>query len=276
MAEIYTPFMPGETDSAFAKAVAKAGAPVSNPAAYGTVPAPPPPPRQTAGDATAAAMGLGNAVYNQLPGYNASLGNIGANIQSETAGQLPADVVRQLSQQGAERGIAIGSPGSGNSDASLLQALGLTSLNLTNMGQQNLEGILPTLPGAGIYQNPNFYVTPGQSYDASLERNTLAAAPDPTAAAMANLAAARGGVSAGLGTGAVRLPPTPASGNTPAAPAAPLPADPSTAGTYYNGTWYPAGQAPTPIDQILAQYANPGQFPPDYNTSGGDNPDENY
>lgn len=154
-------------------------------------------------------MSLGNQVYGQLPNYAQSLGNIGTNIASETAGKLPADVVTQIAQNAAERGIATGSPGSNNSNAALLRALGLTSLNLTNMGESNLTSLLPHLPGAGIYQNPAFYPTSGQGYEAQVQNNLNAAAPDPAAAAEASLRAAGAGYGAGRGSGGGGLPPTP-------------------------------------------------------------------
>ena len=56
---------------------------------------------------------------------------------------------------------------------------------------------MPTLPGSAISQNPNFYVNPGLIYGAG-ETNALdAAAPNPYAAAMANLSALGGGMGAG-------------------------------------------------------------------------------
>ena len=100
------------------------------------------------------------AVYNQLPGYGTSMSNVGSNIASETAGQLPQDVVNQITQTAAERGITTGMAGSGSSNANLEQALGLNSLALTNTGQKNLEGILPTLPGNTVANSPSMYATP--------------------------------------------------------------------------------------------------------------------
>lgn len=148
---------------------------------------------------TEQAIGAGQLAYSQLPGYQTSLGNIGGNIASETAGQLPEDVAQQIGTAAAERGVGTGSPGSPNSTASYLDTLGLNSLELTNMGQQNLQNILPQLPGSAISQNPSFYVNPEQQYQASLEQAILRAAPDPSAVATAQMNAARAGYSAGAG-----------------------------------------------------------------------------
>lgn len=217
----------------------------------------------TAGAATGQAMALGNQVYNQLPGYGTSLGNVGANVASETAGQLPEDVVTQLKQRAAERGIATGTQGSDNNNAAYLKALGLNSLDLTNMGQTNLLRQLPSLPGAQIYQNPSFYPSSGQAYEAALQGNIFAAAPDPAAAGNANLRAAQAGYGVGRGSMPGALPPTPSfgggggtggGGNYPIS----LPA---------YGSGVNPGQSGSPsqdvIDKILAQYS------PTINGGGG-------
>lgn len=171
---------------------------IANPAAYGSVPGPVKP-QPTAGAAVPLAMQLGQSVFSQLPGYQSSLNNVGANIGSETAGVLPQDVLTQIEQTGAERGVSTGSPGSPNANAAMLRALGLTSLDLTNMGQRNLQGILPTLPGAGLYENPSLYPSSGLDYQAGVTNAEEAAAPNPYAAAMANLAALSGATGGGGG-----------------------------------------------------------------------------
>src|SRR4029077_7125152 len=154
----------------------------------------------------------GNAIaaeqqaYNQLPGYNGSLAQIGQNIQSETAGQLPQDVIEQIQQGAAERGIGRGIAGSPNTGADYLQSLGLNSLELTQQGQQNFQSILPQLPGASIAANPNFYVTPEQQYQQALQAAIFQAAPQPGAASAAALNAARGGIAAGMGYAGSRGP----------------------------------------------------------------------
>lgn len=235
-----------------------------NPAAFGSKPTAPTP-VSTAGVNTGQAISNQSAVYNQLPGYAASIGNIGANIQSETAGEVPEDVRRQLEQEAAERGIATGSPGSDNANASLLDQFGLTSLQLTNMGQGNLQDILPTLPGAGIAANPGFYTTPQQQYEAGLQNSIFQSAPDPAAAAKAGVNAVAGGFAAGRGSGGVSLPGfnstagndwwnQPAAGGTAGGGST----NPGGGGSYIGGVYYGPGQAPGNgdlIGNILQSYA---------------------
>lgn len=60
-------------------------------------------------------------------------------ISSEISGQLPSDVQAQLNQQAAERGVSTGTTGSPNAGAAYLRALGLNSLQMQQLGQQNLS-----------------------------------------------------------------------------------------------------------------------------------------
>lgn len=87
-----------------------------------------------------------------------SSGNIGQALQ----GQLPQDVVSLISQQAAERGLASGSPGSPNADASLLRSLGLTSLGLMGQGQNWLNAATGRNPVAPIFNPATQLITPYQ------------------------------------------------------------------------------------------------------------------
>jgi hypothetical protein len=55
-------------------------------------------------------------------------------INQNLSGRIAPDVLRQIQQSGAERGVGIGSYGGGNDTSSMLRALGLTSMDLTNKG----------------------------------------------------------------------------------------------------------------------------------------------
>lgn len=96
-----------------------------------------------------------------------------ANIGSELHGQLPADVLRQLQQQAAERGVATGSPGSPNSNAAYLRALGLTSLDLTGRGQADLSAALARNPAAPIFDPSTQLITPYQGASLGLQGGSL-------------------------------------------------------------------------------------------------------
>lgn len=221
-----------------------------------------PPPQATVGTSTSQAIAAGNQAFGQLPNYGGDLSGIGSNVSSEIAGQLPDSVIQQLQQGAAERGVSTGSPGGPNSNASYLQALGLNSLNLTNLGQSNFDTALQNLPGSAISQNPSFYVTPALQQQAATTNATINAQANNQNAA---LNAAQAGLAAGSGTnptaapvgGATTfgaLPPTPNTSKTAsAAPSAPYYAQPQTGwgniGNDNNPVVSPASPA-NPMDSV--------------------------
>ena len=58
-----------------------------------------------------------------LPNYGGMLGQRSKNIGGLLKGEVPTDVLQQIQQSGAERGVATGMPGSPNANASWLRAL---------------------------------------------------------------------------------------------------------------------------------------------------------
>lgn len=94
-------------------------------------------------------------------------------IGQELGGQVPQDVLNLLAQQGAERGVAMGSPGSANANAAYLRALGLTSLDLTNRGEANLTAALGRNPAAPVVDPSKFVMTPYQAAQLALEQERL-------------------------------------------------------------------------------------------------------
>lgn len=94
----------------------------------------------------------GQTVQNQL------LTNAGA----QAAGQLPADVVNNAlalgAQSGAGRGFGVDDPAT---NAAVKRALGLDTVALNQMGQQNYLGLLAANPSAPLWGGQNNLVTPG-------------------------------------------------------------------------------------------------------------------
>lgn len=142
-----------------------------------------------------------------LPGYQGMIGQSSANIGQELQGQVPSDVVNQILQSAAERGIVTGSPGSPNANAAYLRALGLTSLGQMQTGEQNLTAAIGRTPQAAPMNLSPFLVTPAQQQEAAVANALYGAAPNPSAVAAANLGAARSGL--GLGAGSVSAPTIP-------------------------------------------------------------------
>jgi hypothetical protein len=81
-----------------------------------------------------------------LPQYATNVAQRSQNTNQMLKGQLPQDVINQISQQAAERGIATGSPGSNNANAAYLRALGLNSLGMMGQGSQELSRSIADTP----------------------------------------------------------------------------------------------------------------------------------
>jgi hypothetical protein len=111
---------------------------------------------------------------NRIPGAAGLEAQSSKNIGSELGGQLPADVVNQLTQQAAERGIGIGSPGSDNSNSALLRSLGLNSLQLQGIGQRDLSAAFGRNPAAPLFDPSSQFLTPGQKGALDTANNRLA------------------------------------------------------------------------------------------------------
>lgn len=124
------------------------------------------------------------ANYNAaIPNYSALATQSSANIGSELKGELPDDVVRQIINQAAERGIATGTSNSPNAGASLLSHFLGTSLDMTNLGERNLSGAVARSPIAQPFDISRMLVNPEQAQEAQMMSNIYASAPNPAAAA---------------------------------------------------------------------------------------------
>lgn len=110
-----------------------------------------------------------------IPNYQAIAGNIGKNIASLTAGQIPGDVAEAVAQSAASQALGGGYGGTGAGRSLQARDLGLTSLQLTAQGLNSAESWMRT--AGALYQPGNFnvssmFITPGQqaSFDVE-ERN---------------------------------------------------------------------------------------------------------
>ena len=132
-----------------------------------------------------------------IPNYSALVGAESGNTAQELAGKVPQDVINQIAQGAAERGISTGSPGSNNSNAAYLRALGLTSIGQQQTGAQNLATMATTAPMAPLFNPSSFLVTPEQQQSAAAAQSIYNAAPIPAAAAAKamQIAGAAGGTS---------------------------------------------------------------------------------
>jgi hypothetical protein len=141
----------------------------------------------TEGADTASALGAALPFEINLPGYESELGQASANTGQELQGQVPQDVQNLLAEQSAERGISTGqAPGSPNTTAAYLQALGLTSLGQEQQGQSNLAQLIGETPTGPGFNPSSMFVTPEQQQASQLAANQEAASPDPAAAGLLN------------------------------------------------------------------------------------------
>jgi len=130
---------------------------------------------------------MGNA-YN-LFNYDQRLGQVAGTpgfqgVLSNLAGQLPQDVVNQIAQRSAERGISTGgAPDSPNLNAAYLRSIGLNSLQQQQLGQEQYGNLLSRFQQAAPFDISSFLVSPEQQQAANAAANVSAAAPNPQAAA---------------------------------------------------------------------------------------------
>lgn len=124
-------------------------------------------------------------------------------IGQELKGQLPSDVLAQIQQQQAERGVAGGVAGSPNSNAAYLRAIGLTSLGQQQQGEQNLSSAYARNPAAPLFDPTTQLMTPYQAGSLTLAQQQEA---DRVALEQQRLAlegasiGSRGGGGGGYGT----------------------------------------------------------------------------
>jgi hypothetical protein len=134
--------------------------------------------------------GLGKKVSNyfwnqttgRVPGYEDMAGQSAQNIGAQLRGEVPEDVLYQIGQGAAERGI---SRGGGFSNADYLRSLGLTSLGLMGEGEKGLTGALQRAESIPMFDISKYMLSPQEAYNAQFQSNVIGAAPDPAAAARA-------------------------------------------------------------------------------------------
>lgn len=134
-----------------------------------------------------------NTYNTAVPGWSdltkTASGVAGENLK----GEVPQDVISQLTQQAAERGISTGSPGSPNANAAYLRALGLTSLGQEQTGFQQLGQLTTTAPIVQPQNPMPFMVTPAEQQSAAAAQAIYNSAPIPAAAAAKAIQTAGGG-----------------------------------------------------------------------------------
>lgn len=126
---------------------------------------------------------LPDTLYKQTAGVAPLLPQLttgaAGNIQSELNGNLSSGTIDLLKNASAERSVASGMPGSDFGENNYLKSLGLTS---EGVSQKGIGDYLSFLTGVGSQQ-----LSPETQVDVANRNANVAAAPDPAAAAAAQL-----------------------------------------------------------------------------------------
>lgn len=148
-----------------------------------------------------------------IPNYDELLGKGGKGISSMMSGELPQDVVSQIQRNSAERAGAGGFGSTGMGRNLEARDLGLTSLQLTQTGLSSAErwmSGLKSLSVPGQFDVASMFLSPAQRIGVQSANNAgrfqrdsmaaqVAAAPDPTMAAIGGMFSQIGGAMFGAG-----------------------------------------------------------------------------
>jgi hypothetical protein len=104
----------------------------------------------------------------RIPGGTALSTAASQNTAQELAGQLPNDVINQIGQQAAERGI-----NGSNTNADYLKALGLTSAQEQEQGQSDLTAGYARSPIAPLFDPTTMLETPYQAGQLGISQGQL-------------------------------------------------------------------------------------------------------
>lgn len=93
-----------------------------------------------------------------FPDYMALNQQRSSNIGAGLRGEVPTDVVNQIVQRGAERGVGMGAPRSPNANAAWLQALGLTSLGLQDKASTQFNEAVAATPVPELFNPASLFL----------------------------------------------------------------------------------------------------------------------
>lgn len=115
---------------------------------------------------------LNKQLEKMIPGYAGLRNQATGVIGSELRGEIPKDVERLLQQRAAEKGVTLGTSGSGFESNDLLRNLGLTSLQLTQQGLDSASKWIASVPKAPTFDFTQMFYTPQQRLSFGLQQAT--------------------------------------------------------------------------------------------------------
>lgn len=117
-----------------------------------------------------------------LPGAGQARAMNMKNIQALLSGQIPSDVLSNIVNFGAERGIAAGTPGSPVNEAGIMKSIGLEGLGLEQLGASELLQAQSNAPVVSPLPFPYYGVSSEQQAANDLLKAIYGSAPIPQAA----------------------------------------------------------------------------------------------
>lgn len=137
---------------------------------------------------------LRNAIA-QDPNYAVNRGLMSTNAQQHMMGNITDSTKNLMGQEAAERGIARGGI---LTNADYLRSLGRTAEELEGKGAEEYTSFLNSMLKPDRFDVTKSFISPGDIYNAQMQANMIAAAPDPYAKAMAELSATLAGLKRGM------------------------------------------------------------------------------
>lgn len=119
---------------------------------------------------------LNNLLNLAMPGWSSSVAQAGQNISSELQGKLPSDVAASIQDSDAAKALTGGFGGSGLVGNLTARDLGITSLNLTQTGQSELENwssLLNSLYAPGQFNVSSMFIDPQTEFNDTMANQEM-------------------------------------------------------------------------------------------------------
>jgi hypothetical protein len=111
-----------------------------------------------------------------IPNFTGSSNQLGLNINNELQGKLPADVQSQLQESDAAQALTGGFGGSGLAGNLTARDLGISSLNLMQTGQSELENWssqIDQMFAPGEFNVSSMFVDPQQEFQDTFQNQSM-------------------------------------------------------------------------------------------------------
>jgi len=111
------------------------------------------------------------ALESQIPGFAAAQQQRVGNASSLLRGEIPQDVSDAVLRSDAAKAVSGGYAGSGVQRNLTARDLGRTSLDLQNLGNQQIGSIVASTPMASLVGAQNYQLNPSSVYASDVQQN---------------------------------------------------------------------------------------------------------